>query len=241
VFGEPGDVSDDLYRSIGQPEQVVVTTEVISTDAIVACEPWTGHPPPRRPARRRLALKPAVASHARGALTVPATPLPASAQAVGRATRRRSHAARRGETADRTAHHAVGAEGAQPFRECFEGPVGVTKCLLFRAGRPRAGELGGQGPYGVRRSRAPGPGGVSLAKGRPATDQVGRQSSWTAPLACRAPCGAAGVTAQQPTVTAPAPRLRSIPLMDVTERDEALGQPSPVGPTSSTGSPAVCR
>jgi hypothetical protein len=43
VFGEPGDVSDDLYRSIGQLEQVV-TTEIISTDAIVPCEPWTGRP-----------------------------------------------------------------------------------------------------------------------------------------------------------------------------------------------------
>ncbi|MFI1418186.1 hypothetical protein ACH4VX_09360 [Streptomyces sp. NPDC020731] len=43
MFGEPGDVSDDLYRSIGQLEQVV-TTEFVSTDAIVACEPWTGRP-----------------------------------------------------------------------------------------------------------------------------------------------------------------------------------------------------
>jgi hypothetical protein len=43
VIGEPGDVSDDLYRSIGQLEEVV-TTDFVSTDAIMPCEPWTGRP-----------------------------------------------------------------------------------------------------------------------------------------------------------------------------------------------------
>lgn len=43
VLGEPGDVSDDLDRLFGQFEQVV-TTDIVYTDAFVACEPWTGRP-----------------------------------------------------------------------------------------------------------------------------------------------------------------------------------------------------
>jgi len=43
VIGEPGDVSDDLYRSLGQLSQVA-TADFVSTEAIVPCEPWTGRP-----------------------------------------------------------------------------------------------------------------------------------------------------------------------------------------------------
>ncbi|MFI8193427.1 hypothetical protein ACIF8T_32420 [Streptomyces sp. NPDC085946] len=42
-LGEPGDVGDDLRRSAGHLE-TVFTTDFVSIDAIVPCEPWTGRP-----------------------------------------------------------------------------------------------------------------------------------------------------------------------------------------------------
>lgn len=44
IVGEPGDFSEDLYRPIGQLEQVV-TTDILVTKAIATCEPGTAGRP----------------------------------------------------------------------------------------------------------------------------------------------------------------------------------------------------